>query len=139
MPYLSVLGSSFEKPLSYLKSAPSNLPCSKLSCKKKNVLKLGTKNVRFPYLGAGIWKYYSHNWNQHPRICLSAKCREKTKTLKFGIKNALRGYFGARISKNCCQIWNQLPQICLIAQFLRKTKCLYLGAKMPYLGIFYQK
>ena len=36
MPYLSVLGSNSEKPLSYLKSAHSNLPCWEFSAKNKN-------------------------------------------------------------------------------------------------------
>ena len=34
MPYLGVLGRNFKKPLSYLKSAPSNLPYCKHWCKK---------------------------------------------------------------------------------------------------------
>ena len=54
MPYLGVLGSSFEKPLSYLKSASLNLPCCKVSCKKIKILKFGTENGRFRYFGAGI-------------------------------------------------------------------------------------
>ena len=33
MPYLIVLGSNFEKPLSHLKSAPSNLPVAEFRAK----------------------------------------------------------------------------------------------------------
>ena len=36
MPYLSVLGSNFEKPWSHLKSGSSNLSCCKVWCKNKN-------------------------------------------------------------------------------------------------------
>ena len=35
---------------------------------------------------SGIWKQYSHIWNQHPRICLIVKIRKKTKVSKFGLK-----------------------------------------------------
>ena len=136
MPYLSVLGSSFEKPLSYLKSAPSNLPCSKLSFKKKkNVLKLGTKNVRFPYLGAGIWKYYYHIWNQRPRICLVAKFGAKIKIVKFGTRNALFEYSWVGIWKWYSHNWNQHPRICLSANVAKKQKRWNLVSKMPYVGI----
>ena len=61
MPYLGALGSHFEKPLSYLKSAPSKLSYGKVWCfmpriclipkfreKKKKCLNLGSK---MPYLG----------------------------------------------------------------------------------------
>ena len=50
MSYLDVLGSYFEKPLSCLESAPSNLPYCKVWFKNKN-FKFGTKNARFPYMG----------------------------------------------------------------------------------------
>ena len=36
MLYLRVLGTISKKPLSYLKSTSSNLPCSKYWCKNKN-------------------------------------------------------------------------------------------------------
>ena len=36
MPYLGILVNNFEKPLSYLKSAPSNLPYGKMWCKNEN-------------------------------------------------------------------------------------------------------
>ena len=35
MPYLSVLGSNFEKPFSYLQSVPSNLSYCKVWCEKQ--------------------------------------------------------------------------------------------------------
>ena len=60
---------------------------------KINFLTFGTKNALFEYFSAGIWKWYCHISNQHPRIYLSATFCEKTKTPKFGIKNALFGYF----------------------------------------------
>ena len=99
MPYLGVLGSSFEKPLSYLKSASLNLPCCKVSCKKIKILKFGTENGRFRYFGAGIWKNYSHIWNQRPRICLITKFGGKTKILKFGTKMHDLGIFEQEVEK----------------------------------------
>ena len=51
MPYLSLLCSISEKQLSYLKSAPSNLRCWKVSCKKEKFLTLGQKMSDFRILG----------------------------------------------------------------------------------------
>ena len=79
-------GYNSKKPLSYLKSTPSNLSDCKGWCKIK-FLKFGTKNVRFLYFCIGIWKYYCHVSNQRPRICLVAKFCSKIKILKFGTKN----------------------------------------------------
>ena len=93
MPYLGILGCDFEKPLSYLKSAPSNLPCCKVSWKKNKNLKFGTKNARFLYFGAGIWKYHCQIWNQCPRICLATRFGANIDILKFRIKKAWYEYF----------------------------------------------
>ena len=93
MPYISVLGSNFEKRLSYLKSASPNLSCCKVWCKNKNP-QIRDQECLIEYYWAGIWKWYCIIWNQHPRICLSEKLREKTRTPKLRIKNALFGYFG---------------------------------------------
>ena len=43
MPFLGVLGSNFDKPLSYLKLAPWNLPYSKVWCKNKKSLNFKPK------------------------------------------------------------------------------------------------
>ena len=58
MPYCGVLGSNFEKPFSYLKSALSNLPyqCSPICLMttfpaKIRFLKFGTKNALFRCFG----------------------------------------------------------------------------------------
>ena len=91
------------------------------------------------YFWAGIWKQYYHIWNQHPRICLIAKFREKTKIPKFGTKNALFGYFWARILKNYCHIWNQHLRISVIAKFCEETKMPKFGTKNDLLGIFDQE
>ena len=52
MPFVGVLGSYFEKSLSYLKSAPSNMPYCKVRCKKKKkkILKFGTTKAILSYL-----------------------------------------------------------------------------------------
>ena len=53
MPYLGVLGSNFQNPLSYLQSVPSNFPYFKVWCKKKKKqsLNLGPKMPDFRILG----------------------------------------------------------------------------------------
>ena len=51
MPYLGVLGSHFERPLSYLKLASSNLTYRKIWCKKTKFLNLGPKKLDFHILG----------------------------------------------------------------------------------------
>ena len=105
----------------------------------------GTRFVCFVYFWAEIWKQYCHIWNQHPRICLIAKFREKTKMPKFGTKNALFGYFWARILESYCHIWNLHLRICLTPNFCEETEMPkfrtknalfeYFWPKMPYLGI----
>ena len=53
--------------------------------------------LMFGYFSARILKNYSYIWNQHPRIGLIPKFREKMKMPIFGTKNALFGYFWTRI------------------------------------------
>ena len=107
----------------------------KFGRKNKN-LKFRTKNAKFAYFAARIWKYYWHIWNRHPRICLIAKFCEIIKIPKFRTKNALFWYFWTRTLKNYCHIWNQHPRICLIANFSEKLKMSKFWPKMLYLGIF---
>ena len=71
------------------------------------IFKFGTKNALFGYFWAEIWKWYCHIWNQHPRICLTAKPRKKKKK-----------------KKNKAQIWAQ------------KWQFRYFWPKIPYLGFF---
>ena len=65
---------------------------------KLNIIRFGNKNANF---GARILKYYSHIWNQRPRICLLTKLEANTKIFKFGTKNTLFGYF----FHQKCPIW----------------------------------
>ena len=90
--YSGIFDSNFEKLLSYLKSAPSNLSYCKVWCKKK-LLKFGTKNVEFRYFRAGVWKYYYNNWNQCSRIFLIEKFGAKIKSLNLGPKMLYLGVF----------------------------------------------
>ena len=71
MPYLGTFKPEFEKPLSYLKSALSNLSKSKVLCLREKV-KFGTKIVLFL------------DWN------LSFMLNEKT---KFATKVGILGHF----------------------------------------------
>ena len=88
--------------------------------------------------GLEFEKKYCHIWNQHPRICLNAKFREKTKMPKFGSKSALFGYFYARILENYCHVWNQHLRICLIPDFCEETKMLKFGSN-PLFEYFWPK
>ena len=76
----------FNKQLSSLKSAPSNLYICKISIKKNK--KLGPKA---PDLGIFSLEF---DWNQRPRICVIAKLCRKTKMPKFGTKMPYLGIFG---------------------------------------------
>ena len=77
-PYLGILGEElFRKVLSHLKTAPSNLPSCKI-LRKKNCLTWGPKMTYFQIFGLGFQNNSCHIWNQHPHICLIAKCHEKT-------------------------------------------------------------
>ena len=106
---------------------------------KIKILKFGTKNVRFLYFGAGIWKYYCHIWNQRPRICLLAKFGAKMKMPKFGTANALFEYLWAGHWKWYCHIWNQHPRISLVAKFREKTKPPKFGIKNALFGYFWAR
>ena len=50
----------------------------------------------FGIFGLEFSKIYCHIWNQHPRVWLNRKFREKMKMSKFGTKNALFEYFWAK-------------------------------------------
>ena len=122
--------------LPYLQAAPSNLPYFRVWCKKIKILKFGTKNARFLYFRAKIWKTYCHILNQSPRIHLIVKFGAKWKIFKFGTKSALFEYFRAGICKWHWYIWNQHHRSCLIAKFLEKKKMPKFGTKMSYVAIF---
>ena len=93
MSYLSVLGCDFEKPMSYLKSAPSNLSYCKVWCKKYKSLNLGRKMPYLHIFGLEFVNIIVIFNNQYPRICLVAKFGVKTKILKFGAKKCLMWVF----------------------------------------------
>ena len=138
MPYSGIFVKEFEKKklFSLLKSAPSNLPISKTSRKKK-MSKFGTKNAWFGYFWAGIWKIYCHTWNQHPPICLMAIFSEKAKKPKLGTKMPYLGIFVKEFEKKTIFLFeiNTLKFVDL-QNFMKKQKCLNFRPKMPDLGIF---
>ena len=131
------MGYKFEKTIIRFEMSTLKFVYCKISPKKTNMPKFGTKNALFGYFCCGILKKYCHIWNQHPRVCLIGEFCKKTKMPIFGNKNALFKYFGLVFEKNYCHIWNLHPQICLIAKFYKKKKkSLNLGPKMPYSGTF---
>ena len=89
--------------LSYLKSAPSNLPSFKISSKIK-ISKFETKTALFGYFWARILKNFSQIWNQHPRSRLIANFCDKLKMPKFGPKMLYLGIFGLKF-ENCFVIF----------------------------------
>ena len=114
----------------------------KISPKKTNMPKFGTKNALFGYFCCGILKKYCHIWNQHPRVCLIGEFCKKTKMPIFGNKNALLKYFGLVFEKNYCHIWNLDPRVCLMREFCKKTKMPTFGSKnalFKYFGLAFEK
>ena len=108
-------------------------------CEGTKILKFWPKNAWCMYFCDEIWKNFSHNWNQHPRICLIANFREKTEMSKFPTKNALFGYFWARILKQIFHIQNQHLRICLIAKFCEEAKMLKFATKNALFLYFWPK
>ena len=102
------------------------------------MIKFGIKNALFWYFWTGIWKQYCRIWNQPPRICLTAKFREKMKMPEFGTKtNAIFGYFFVWNFKKLFLYLKSAPAILSACKILRKKqKCLKLREKMPCWGIF---
>ena len=98
MPYLGVLGSNFEKLLSYLKSVSSDLCYYKVWCKNEKYI-FKTKNAWFGYFWGRIWKYYCHNWDHCPLICLIVTSCERIKYLSLGPKVSYLGIFGLEFYK----------------------------------------
>ena len=111
-------GKNSKKPLSYLKSTPSNLSDCKVWCKIK-ILKFETKNALFWYFWAGIWKTCCHIRNQHPQIRLTANLAKKQKCLNLKLKMCDRVFLDWNLKKilsylksapsnwsNCEILWN---------------------------------
>ena len=79
------------KPLSYFKSASSNLSNWKSDAK---LLNLGSKNLLLRFFWPKILKKYCHLWNHQPQMCLIRKFHKKKRNMfSFGTKNALFVYF----------------------------------------------
>ena len=128
MLYWSVLGSNFEKPLSHLRSAPSNLPCCNVLCKKWKFLNLGLKMSDFRILGLEFENI----------IVIFEISVLNLSSCKVWCKNE-----NLRIWDQECLIWVILgwnlkmilsyliwySQICLSTKFREKTKTLKFGIK----------
>ena len=73
MPYLGVFGSNFEKTIVIFDVRAFEFALFQSLVQKIKILKFNTKNTRFVYFGARIWKYYCHIWNRHPSPVTSTK------------------------------------------------------------------
>ena len=120
--------------LSYLKSPSIFL--KREDSRKNEVFKSRTKDALFGYFWVGIWKSYSHNINQGPRICHIARLSPKKEIPTFGTKNTLVQYFFGWNLKIIFLYSSQCSRSYLISKFYERKKCLSLVGKMPYLGVF---
>ena len=123
----------------YLKPGPSNLSNCKISQEKQKSLNLGPRILYFivRYFWAKILKSYCDIWNQHPRICLNAKFREKIKMPNFVTKTPFLVLSGLENSRNHCHNWNQQSQICQFPKFREKTIMSKLVTKNALFGHFW--
>ena len=96
---LGFLGSNFEKPLSYLKSVPSNLPYCKVWSKKYKSWNLGPKIPDLNIFGEEFESIIFIYEISGLELALLQSLVQKVKILKFVAKNARFEYFGAGTSK----------------------------------------
>ena len=108
MPYLGILGKIFRKTFVIFQIGTLKFVYLQNFLKKQKFLNFGPKMPDLGILGLEFEKKYCHIWNQHSRIFVNAKFREK-KMPKFGIKNALFGYFWARIFKKILSYLKSAP------------------------------
>ena len=146
-PYLGILGEElFRKVLSHLKTAPSNLPSCKI-LRKKNCLTWGPKMTYFQIFGLGFQNNSCHIWNQHPHICLIAKCHEKTINLTSWTKRSwlvafdqecLTWMFERKIKKkHLLRYLKSAPSnLSNLKIFQQNHKCVSYRPKAPYLSMF---
>ena len=125
MPYLSVLGRHFEKPLSYLKLAPSNLPYCKIWCKKTKFLNLGPKMLDFHILGLELKNIIVIFKTSVLQFALLQSLMLKQKSSDLGPKMSDFGIFGLEVENYFA-----------IFEISNLSECLNLGPRRPYLGTF---
>ena len=124
MLHLDVLCSNFEKPFSYLKSAPSSLQCL---VKKIKTFSFGTKNTRFTYFGLELSYLKSA-----PSNLFNSKTSWNNEMPKFGTKNALYVFFwtgGVRIFKKLFSYLKLSPRMSNFKILQKQTKILQFGTK----------
>ena len=134
-PYVGVLGSNFEKQLSYLPVAPSNLPYCKIWCKNFKSLNFGPKILHLGIFGLEFENVVILEIS-NLEFAIAKFCEIK-KIPKFGIKSALFGYFGLTLLKKTVVMFEiSTLKFFLLQNFVKRQKLLNLGSKIPYLGIF---
>ena len=79
--------------------------------------KFATKGALFGYFLVRILKYYCHIWNQHHRICKTAKFGEKNENSQISDQKCLILVFCAGLWEQYSRILNQHPRIFLIWKF----------------------
>ena len=91
--YLGIFQLEFEKAIVIFEISALKFVWLQIWQKKQKCLNLKPKMSDLGICGLEFEKKYCHIWNQHLRICLIEKYRERTKMPKIGTKNALFGYF----------------------------------------------
>ena len=134
MPYLGSFWLEFSKNYRHIWNQYPEISLIREFSTKQKCINL---ELKMPYLGISALEFEKllSYWNQHPRIYLISKSREKIKMHKFGTKNALFRYFWARFFKKLSWYLN-LSNYEIKKQNKTKQKCLHLWPKIPYLGIF---
>ena len=100
---------TFEKILSYLKSAPSILSKRNILRKKQKCLNLQQKDLIWYFWPKMLQlgnlrldlKIYFHIWNHYPSTCLATKFSGKTKTWNFWPKVCGSSIFGSELYVYC--------------------------------------
>ena len=126
--------------LSYLKSAPSNLPNCKILGKKLKGLTLGPKMAYLDIFGLEFENNIIIFETNTPNLSTCKISWKNQKCLNLGPKLLLCvPYFWAGIWKYYCHIWNLRPRICLVAKFGPKIKTLKFGTKSTWFGFFWAR
>ena len=120
MLYVGIFGLEFKKPLSYLKSTPSNLSNFKVWWRIKNSY-ICNNDALIGCFWQQFWRTIITFENSALQF-IYCKIWCKKNILKFGTKSAWFANFGAGIWKYYCRFWNQPPWICLCEKCGAKNK-----------------
>ena len=100
MPYLGISELEYSKTIFIFEISTIKFVFMQNFVKKWKYLNLGPKMHYLGIFGLEFSNNYCHTWNQHPRICVNAKFREKIKIyLNLGPKMPYLVIFGLEFSE----------------------------------------